>query len=112
MRGVGWLVTRAAVWWRVVWGPTLAVATAIYGVVAAFAFVRDDILPIVLSAQDSKTWQSRLAPQLHFSWYWRVTVVLAAILLLVIEGVFLVILKHTKTVPTRIAKRPAASHRL
>jgi hypothetical protein len=90
MRGA-WLGERWRVWKRVVWGPALAVVAVVYGIVAAFAFVRDDVLPVVLSAPDAKAWQAHLAPQLRFHWYWWVIGILATLLIVVLEGVFRVV---------------------
>jgi hypothetical protein len=81
------------IWKLVVWRP-FAVLIALYSAAAALAFIRDDVLPAVLSAQDAKTWQSRLAPQLHFNWYWWVIGVLVALLILVLEGVLRVVRKE------------------
>jgi hypothetical protein len=88
---MGWLVRRASLWRRVIWGPTLAVVTALYGVAAAFAFVRDAVLPAVLLPADAKAWQARLEPQLRFQWYWWVIEIMAALLIVVLEGVFRVV---------------------
>jgi hypothetical protein len=64
------------------------------------AFVRDAVLPAVLSAPDAKAWQGRLAPQLRFEWYWWVIWILAALLIVVLEGAFRVIRKEGRDAPT------------